>query len=853
MLRRIAILLGCLLPLCAWAQTGGVKGKITDQESGESMIGVTVLIKGTSQGGITDLDGNFTIENVKVGSQVLMVSYIGYENMEIELKVEAGKTVDLGEIKIISEATGLEEVEIFADMVQDRKTPVAVSNVTAQVLNEQLGGMQLPEILNSTPGVYATPGSGAFADARINIRGFDQTEVLFMINGVPLNDMENGAMYWSNFAGLSEITRNMQVQRGLGASKLAVNSVGGTVNILTKSAENKKGGRAEVMFGNASWNNRYRLTLNTGKLDGGWSFTFQGSRTTGDGYIEGAYADSWSYFFTGSKEINDKHTLLLTVFGAPTDRGRVFSTSTAEYERYGSVFYNPAVGYDVAGLKNVSQNYSHKPQATLMHLWEINPKMFLTTSVYTSIANAYGTSLLRGSGVSTLPATSGEGYQDFAGMRAANESSENAQYIIESRHNNHIWYGAISNLNYQVSDQTSLVLGLDVRDYTAGHYGKVHDLLGGEGWVDEFNGVDNNILTPDRVARLGDRIRYDYDGNVRWGSVFAQVEHTVEKFTAFASSNISRTQMWREGNFWNGSSGNIDNSYGPSDKRVFNNFNVKAGLNYRFNARHNAFANAGYFNRAPYLRNAFVDSRFNNTYLEGLTNEKVQSVELGYSYRSSRLQLNFNLYRTRWDDRAFSRFFTDPTTGEQIFFSIVGQQALHQGFEAEAQLNVIQGLELRGMVSIGDWNWSNNVNTTVVNDRGENLGTALVASEGLPVGNTAQTTAFLGAHYSGIKNLYMGFRLNFFDRVYEEYDPADYQISNEAEADFLPPVRELQAYYILDMYAGYYFNFGENRARISANVHNVTDELYIRRANQRFGGENYGYGINYNIGLAVYF
>lgn len=860
----MAVLLICLLPFATWAQTGGVKGKIVDQETGESMIGVTVLIQGTSKGGITDLNGAFAIEGIKQGKQLLEISYIGYENYSQEVSIESGKVTDIGTVKIIAEATGLQEVEVFADMVDDRKTPVAVSNISAIELNQQLGGMQLPEILNSTPGVYATPGSGAFADARINIRGFDQTEVLFMINGVPLNDMENGAMYWANFAGLSEITSNMQVQRGLGASKLAVNSVGGTMNIITKPAENKKGGKAEIMFGNGSWDNRYRLTLNSGKLDGGWSFTFQGSRTTGEGYMEGAFADSWSYFFTGSKEINKNHTLLFTLFGAPTTRGRAWSATTTEYERYDNYFYNPAAGYYQGELYNASQNYSHKPQGTLMHLWNINERMFLTTSVYASIARAYGTSPVRATGVSAMQSTT-DGYQNFDEMRAMNEANEQtitnpggnpfapsvtgaqSQYILESRHNNHNWYGAISNFNFQVSDRTSFVAGIDIRDYTAGHYGEVFDLLGGEFWLDELNGDDRNILNPNHVARTGDRINYDYDGNVRWGSLFTQVEHTMNKVTVFGSANISRTQMWRTGNFWNGRNFNIDNSFGPSDKRVFNNFNVKAGVNYRINGRHNVFANGGYFTRAPYLRNSFEDARYNNTYLRGLQSEKINAIEAGYSYRTSRFRLNLNAYRIQWNDRAFVNFVTDPESGDRIYFSFTGQEAIHQGVEAEATLSIIKGLELRGMVSLGDWFWSNNVNTTVVDEQGNNLGTALVYAEGLPVGNAAQTTAFIGAHYKALKDIYMGFRFNFFDRLYEEYDPSAYQAENQ------PAPRQLDAYTLLDVYAGYYFRVGEQRARISANVHNVLDQYYIRRSNQRFNGDNYGFGINFNIGVALYF
>ena len=103
----------------------------------------------------------------------------------------------------------------------DRKTPVAVSTIKADVIENKLGTQEFPEILKSTPGVYATKSGGGFGDGRLNLRGFNSENVAVMINGVPVNDMENGRVYWSNWAGLSDVTSAMQVQRGLGASKVS--------------------------------------------------------------------------------------------------------------------------------------------------------------------------------------------------------------------------------------------------------------------------------------------------------------------------------------------------------------------------------------------------------------------------------------------------------------------------------------------------------------------------------------------------------------------------------------------------------------------------------------------------------
>jgi len=862
--KTVLLFLFLCLYFLGYSQSGSVSGVVVDNETNETLIGVSVLITGTTKGTVTDLDGNFKLTDLENGTAKLQFSYVGYETQFVEVKISASTTIKMGAIKLASSSIGLEEIMVFADVVEDRKTPVAASSISIEQISQELGGMALPELLNSTPGVYATKGSGTFGDARINIRGFDQTETLFMINGVPLNDMENGRLYWSNFAGLSEITRNMQVQRGLGASKLGVNSVGGTINIVTQPAASKKGGKAELMFGNGTWDSRYRLSLNSGKLKNGWAFSFQGSRTVGEGYRKGGFVDAWSYYLAISKKISAKHSLLFSVFGAPVNRGRAWNASTAEYELRNDYYFNPSIGYYQNGLLNGSQNKSHKPQATLMHMWELNERMSITSSAYVSIARVYGTSPVRASGVGAAQPTN-EGYQDWdymASQNIANEqtvsspngnafapsvSGAQSEYILEARYNNHNWYGVISNFNFQVNENTSIVAGIDLRDYTAMHYGEVFDLLQGEYWLDQSNGIDRDILQPNKVARLGDKINYNYDGNVQWGSVFGQVEQTFGQLSLFVSANYARVRMWREGVFWNGTSFNIENSYGNSDKRVFNNFNIKTGVNYTIDGRHSVFANVGTFTRAPFLRNAFVDSRYSNTYLNGLKSESVQAAEVGYRYHSGKLKMNFNAYYTTWDDKAFSFFVTDPENGDRTYFAITGQSALHQGLEFDIVYSLTNNFELRGMASIGDWKWTNNINATVTDDLGNDAGTINVFAKGLPVGNAAQTTAYLGGHYKGFRNAYVGFRVNYFGRLYEQYDPA--AITSESAA----VVRQLPDYSLTDVYGGYYFNVGSLRSRASLNVHNIFNQRFIRRADARFGGEDYGFAINFNANFTVYF
>ncbi len=66
--------------------------------------------------------------------------------------------------------------------------------------------------------------------------------------------MENARVYWSNWAGLSDVTGSIQVQRGLGAAKVAVPSVGGTINIVSKATDAQQGGSVSAAIGNDGYN-----------------------------------------------------------------------------------------------------------------------------------------------------------------------------------------------------------------------------------------------------------------------------------------------------------------------------------------------------------------------------------------------------------------------------------------------------------------------------------------------------------------------------------------------------------------------------------------------------------------------
>lgn len=253
------------------------RGRVLD-EQGEPAVGAVVAVPGSKTGVPTDIDGNFKI-SVPDNAKTLKISYLGYFDENVPVSAQ------MGVIELRPESKMLQDVVVTQSVARTRKTPVALSQVDALTIDTKLGAQEFPEILKTTPGVWATPDGGGFGDSKINMRGFKSENVAVLINGVPINDMEWGGVYWSNWAGLSDVTSNMQTQRGLGAALVSAPSVGGTINITTRSLDAKRGGTAWYGMGNDLMN-QFGFSASTGLMKNGWAITILGSRRWGDGMVE---------------------------------------------------------------------------------------------------------------------------------------------------------------------------------------------------------------------------------------------------------------------------------------------------------------------------------------------------------------------------------------------------------------------------------------------------------------------------------------------------------------------------------------------------------------------------------------
>lgn len=774
----------------------------------------------------------------------------------------------------------IEEVILqgVTDIAKDRKTPVAASTIKAAQIIERLGNQELTEILNTTPSVYATKSGGGFGDGGITMRGFESRNIAVMVNGMPVNDMEGGSVYFSNWTGLADVTSFVQTQRGLGSSKLGIASVGGTMNFITRTADMKKGGVVRLGVGNDDYL-KTSFAYNTGKSENGWASSFLMSRTSGGTYIENTDFEAYAYYFALGWEPNKKHNFQFMLTSSPQWHDqRTFAPTIANYIRFnpdndGSPYrqYNSDFGYktgangDRYAIANRS-NYYAKPVMMVNWDWTMNEKSKLSTVLYMSNGRGGGTGDLGRVNNQSLVNnfTDNTGHFNYDGVFAANGAvnpyangaANGGTLIRRASVNSHNWYGILANFQHKVNDNWSFSVGTDDRYYYGYHYQVVSDLYGATGYKEGGNAnvapyVANKVFDYKKLswnpfggstAPINEQVGYSNDGEVLWYSGFAQVEYSKDNLSAFVQGSVSNQSYQRIDNFVK--DGSTLKGQTVNTKTGFKDligYNVKGGANYNINDYHNVFANIGYYSKQPFLNTVYP----NNQQLlnPNLTNEKIFSAEIGYGFRSPKLSANVNLYRTEWKDRWLRRSnvqFPVPDasspTGTTIvngYTEINGLTQLHMGVEFDAVYKPFPFLDINAMFSLGDYTYKGNATGTNFDDNNNPVDGAANTTlylDGVKVGGSSnnsipQLTSSLGATIKPVKDLNVYGTWRYVGKIYSTIDAQTF--TNEANQ--ARGTLKLPDFNLLDVGASYKIRLRNNDQyfTVGFNIYNLLDTTYI--------------------------
>jgi len=796
------------------------------------------------------------------------------------------------------------------DVAKERETPIAVSTITAREVQLKVGNMEFPEIMNKTPGVYATKQGGGYGDSRISLRGFDQRNTSFLINGQPVNDMENGWVYWSNWAGLTEVASGIQIQRGLGASKLAVPSVGGTVSIFTKSAEKAQGGSFTQLLGNDGYS-KTTMAYNTGLSEDGWSTSILLSKWSGNGYIYNTSGEGTTYFAAvGYAPDDSDHKMNLSVLGAGQwHHQRDVWVSIRDYQNFGEKGIDQRWNSN-GGTRNgkewsMRRNFYNKPLATFNWDWKVNDMIEVNTSLYASAGRGGGTGP-RGRGyynstTDILPYRkdltehyneNGRGSRDsdgfinfdavvnhnvantsgytgdigrggYAGKKIGSNSYRDdgvnrAVVIRRASMNSHDWVGAISNFNYR-SGNMRYSFGIDLRNYTGYHYRVLNDLMGLDGYHAGGNRNTGGQIIETLVEAnpfkntgiRGPKMAYYNIGNVGWRGLNALAEYSADNLNWVIQAGTS-TQTYQRDDYF-AQVGNPN-----SDEKSVNGGYIKGGANYNFNERSNAFFNVGLIERQPNFDAVFPN--YANNINPDLQNEEITSFEIGYGYIGDAFKLNINAYSTNWGNRFISRGFSNAQ-GEDGTAQFKDIDVSHKGVEIEADWRPNVSSRVRGMLSIGDWRYTKNFNAELFDDSQRSIGSATLFTKDAKVGDAAQFVAYLGYERRIGSKLNIDLDYRFVDGLYADYSITDSDFTDPSNKGAL----QLPSYGLVDFGATYYMS-GKMSMRL--NINNLFNTVYIAESNSNIhagsGSETwngidtrnyvwFGFGTTWNMSLRYRF
>ena len=658
-------------------------------------------------------------------------------------------------------------------------------------------------MMQGIPGVYATPSTGSYGDATLNMRGFKQENISVLLNGIPIQGLTSGSMYWNNWMGLAEATYAVQIQKGMGSSMLADCAMGGMVNIITKTGE----GLPEWDFSTSYTQygtKKGMLSYSTGQLRNGWSANVLVSGVTGDGYVEASQVKSMSYLLSLSKILDQFNTLTFTALGSPEQHDqRNTELTNAEVEQYGRA-YSKNWGYLNGEKYSIGRNHYFKPYFTLQHHMD-KGDLHMKNSLYLAIADGGGRSTYNDytkPSQSIIKHQTADGHIDFDAIIAENQASGYSKNVIIDYLSGHLQAGGVVSGDYSLNDKWIVGCGLQYQYFDTWSKMVVLDLLGGN--AVQYGGQD---------LVVGDYIGSRYGRTTHLASGYGQIKFDGRKINANLGASLFSGNYRRHDDI----TGNV------SDWAHGWGVAVKSGLLYHITGRSQAFMNLGYNSRLPYAGTYLVSSDL--SIKDDVTNEENLMAELGTRINWNGGGLALGAYAAKWNNKTVTVNIAKRANEAAQKYYITGLNALHMGIELSVEQQLTKWADLSVYANLASWKWKSSGEALIYDGySGETLNTYTIYCDGLHVGDAPQTQIGAQADFTMPYGFYANLSWQFNDRMYADFEPNTRTNANAADAYRLP------SWNILDATLGWSSQLSDDiHIDIFATGRNLTDATYIER------------------------
>lgn len=675
-------------------------------------------------------------------------------------------------------------------------------------------------LLTANRDAFYAAAAFQFSSQRFRIRGYEGAFFQTYLNGLPMNDLIDGNTPWAWWGGLNDVMRNTVLAQGLRNNDFSFGALGTTTSIDARASRQRKQTQFSYALSNRSFTHRWTFSYATGMRPNGWALALSGSRRYAkEGYTSGNFFEGHSYFLAVEKKFDERHSLSLTLFGAPTYQGKQ-APVTKEVIALAGPRYNPYWGYQAGRKRNANTGSLHQPVVLLTHNLQLDNHTKLISGIglmmgekistgldwykasdprpdyYRNLPSFQTDSLLQHAVASAFQGDANlrqlnwesmyevnrqslETIQDANGIVGQTISGLRSHYILEDRVQQLKRFQAATNFTTLLGNMT-VSAGLQVQVQQVRYFKRVHDLLGGEFYVDwnQFAERDfpndpvalqNDLNHPNRILRRGDRFGYHYTVQQGYMAAWLQAAVVKKRFDFFGALQLSNTYYWREGQVQSGLF--VVNSMGKSIHNEFTDIASKGGITYKINGRKYIYLHAAFLTKAPLFDNVFISPRTRNTQQEQVVSEKMITAEAGYILNTPTMKIRLTGYLTKFSDGMNVLNFYHDGYHNLVNNAISNIDKIHMGVEFGAELILSPVWSFSTAAAYGHYRYTSRQSAVVTQDNDASLlERDLVFSKNFRVAGTPQQAASVSFRYQA-GQFFVQLTGNYFAQQWIEFNP----------------------------------------------------------------------------------
>ena len=539
-------------------------------------------------------------------------------------------------------ATELKEVTVSSVRAKD-KNPITFTNVFKEEIAPRNLGQDVPVLLQYLPSVVSTTDAGnGVGYTYMRVRGADGSRINVTLNGVPFNDSESQGTFFVNLPDFASSLESVQLQRGVGTSTNGAGAFGASLNMQTKSFQEKS--YAEVSNSVGSFATRkHTIAFGTG-LHNNFEMNARISNIASNGFIDRASSNMFGYFFNAN-HVTEKSQVKFLAFGGKEKTYQAWYGIEDPEKLKNDRTFNPAGMYtDEFGntqfYDNETDNYwQNHFQLHWTEKW--SEKWISNAALHYTIGKGYFEQFKEDETLSNynLPAFNGNLTSD----------------LVRKRWLDNDFFGATFSLNYK-NEKIDLMFGGAANRYFGKHFGEV---VWTQNYIPNQNRYYDNFGNKDDV-NFYPKASYNITSQL---NLFADLQYRMVFYeaTSVKFSDVNDT---------------------------FRFFNPKAGLSYQLNNKNSFYSYFGIANKEP---------RRDDYESGAIKPEQLLDYELGWKFNTKKVRLSANAFYMSYNNQlVMTGSFND--VGSPIFTN--SGKSYRVGVEVESTIVIADKLILNPNVTL---------------------------------------------------------------------------------------------------------------------------------------------------------